>query len=178
MNIFSSSRGGSAHTRHSRSEHRQAPAASYTSTKEEASAEAGLIRVLSAALFALPVTAAVGLILLLIVTAVAYANPDPDSLTTPLSLAALALTALLGGVVAARRGQGRTLLCGLMLGLLLTLLLLLLSLLFGDEARKQLTLGLTSPVLWLLHGGVVFLSALGGKLGGRRRSQSNHHHRR
>ena len=177
MNIFSSSRGGSAHTHRRRSERRQVPAASYTSTKEDASTEAGLIHVLSAALFALPVTAAVGLVLLLIVTAVACANPDPDSLTTPLSLAALGLTALLGGLVAARRGQSRSLLCGATLGLLLTLLLLGASLFYGEDMRQQLTLGVSSPVSWSLHGGVVLLASLGGKLGGRRKTSSKHHHR-
>ena len=179
MNIFSSSRGGSARApRPQGTKHRQAIAASYTSAKEDASVEAGFARVLSSALFALPVTAVVGLILLLIVTAVAYADPDPDRLTAPLSLAALGLTALLGGLVAARRGQGRSLLCGLTLGLLLTLLLLGSSLFFGEEQRNQLTLGFPAPAIWLLRGGVILLSALGGKLGGRRNSQNKHRHRR
>lgn len=180
MNIFSSSHGGN--TRGSRGplkRDQRHTSASYggASTGEE-SAEAGLLRVLSAALFALPVTALVGAVLLLIVTAVAYANPDPDSLTTPLSLAALGLTSVLGGLVAARRGRGKCLLCGLTLGLLWTLLLVGFSLLFGDEARRQLTLGLSSLLSWLVHGGVIFLSALGGKMGGRRAPKSKHRQRR
>ena len=179
MNIFSSS-----HGRHAHNHNHQGPGRIHrpTPTRHPAEGEdlneVGFGRIFMAALFALPVTAVIGLVLLLIVTAVAYANPDPDSLTTPLSMAVLGLTAMLGGLVAARRGQTASLLCGLLAGLLFTLLLLVLSLFFSDEARAQLTLGLSSPILWVLHGGVVLLSTLGGKLGSRRTTPSKHQKRR
>ncbi len=177
MNIFSSSHGRPAHNRQGNG-HIHRPIPQHHPAEGENLDEAGFGRVFMAALFALPVTAVIGLVLLLIVTAVAYANPDPDSLTTPLSMAVLGLTALLGGLVAARRGQTAPLLCGLLAGLLFTLLLLVLTLFFSDDARTQLTLGLSSPVLWMLHGGVVLLSALGGKLGSRRATKSKHQKRR
>lgn len=166
MNIFSSSHRRPTHTNHRHNRPHVGHISDTSST--ERSSEGGFSRVFTAALFALPVTAVIGLVLLLIVTAVAYANPDPDSLTTPLSMAVLGLSSLLGGLVAARRGQHKPLLCGGMLGLLFVLLLLVGSLFFSDEARESLTLGLPTPLLWGLHGGVVLLSALGGKLGSRR----------
>ncbi|MBQ9779649.1 MAG: TIGR04086 family membrane protein [Clostridia bacterium] len=175
MNIFSSShqtryarRGSTADRRRSR-----------TVTEAEDGTEGRLTQALTAALFSLPVMAVLGLVLLLIVTAVAYASPDPDSLTTPLSMGALGLTALLGGLVAARRGGSRPLVCGLLSGLLFNVLLLALSLFFGEDARQSLTLGLSSPLLWGLHGAVVLIAALGGKIGGRRPQKSKHgQHRR
>lgn len=176
MNIFSSSHGRPTHP-HRKQNTARIPRASDDHTSEGGT-EAGFSRVFTAALFALPVTAVIGLVLLLIVTAVAYANPDPDRLATPLSLAALGLTSLLGGLVAARRGQQKPLLCGGMLGLLLVLLLLTASLFFSDETRELLTLGLSAPLTWGLRGGVVLLSALGGRLGGRRSAQNTRLKRR
>ncbi len=178
MNIFSSSSGRAHHTHTSkRSDPRgHLPSRRALPVEDEQASEGGFASAFMAALFALPVAAIIGLVLLLIVTAVAYANPDPDRLTTPLSLCALGLTALLGGLVAARRGRGQPLLGGLLSGLLIALLLLGLSLFFGDEARAQLTLGVSSPIRWGLHGGVVALSLLGAKLGSRRAPKINHGH--
>lgn len=123
---------------------------------------------LRASLFALPVTAVLGLIFLLVAAGVAYANPDPDRLITPLGLCALALTALCGGFVSARRGRVAPALCGLLLGILLTLLLFGVSLLLRDSTRSALTLGLSGPASFGLHAGVVVLALLGAIIGRRR----------
>ena len=137
-------------------------------------------RTLMSGLFALPVTAVLGLIFLTVGTWVAYSNPDPASLSTPLALAALALTSLLGGFVASRRNGGESAaLCGLCGGCLFTVILFILSLLFGDGARATMTLGLSSPAAWGIHAGVVGLEILGALIGRpRRRSTSRHTARR
>lgn len=181
MNIFSSSHRETSPRSHRSSEGHTSPRRLPAPRVEsEPASEDSFTAALMAALFALPITAIIGLIFLLIVTAVAYGSPDPDALTTPLSLSVLGLTSLLGGLVASRRRGTRPILCGLLLGLLWTLLLWAVSLLFGDEARSQLTLGFPAPALWGLHGGAVLISMLGGKLGGRRavRAQKPHHTKR
>lgn len=180
MNIFSSSSGRAHHTHTSKHADPRGhlPSRHALPAEDGQAAEGGFAAAFMAALFALPVAVIIGLVLLLIVTAVAYADPDPDRLTTPLSLGALGLTALLDGLVAARRGRGQPLLGGLLSGLLLALLLLGLSLFFGDEARAQLTLGASALVRWGLHGGVVALSLLGAKLGSRRAKINQGHQTR
>ena len=182
MSIFSSSQGASRKsvTRpHSSAGRGHTPTSSRAKApSSEAATEGRFASALMSALFALPVTAIIGLILLLIAAAVAYTNPDPDLLTTPLGLGALGLTACLGGLVAARREPSRPLLSGLLSGLLLALVLVILSLLFGDEARARLTTGFPPAVLWGLHGAVVLLALLGAKLGSRRPSQVRHGHQK
>ena len=179
MNIFSSSQGRDQHNHHTSRPHasgRLSPRPLSSSAAEpEIATEKSFTKALMSALFALPITAIIGLLLLLIVTAVAYGSPDPDALTTPLALGTLGLTSLLGGLVAARRGVTQPILCGLLSGLLFTLLLLGVSLFFGDEAKTQLSLGISSPVVWVLHGGVVLLSVLGGKLGGKKKVKTPSH---
>ncbi len=137
-------------------------------------------RALVSSLFAIPVTAVLGLIFLTVGTWVAYSNPDPASLSTPMALGALALTSLLGGFVASRRNGGESaMLCGLCGGCLFTVVLFILSLLFGDEARATMSLGLSSPAAWGIHAGVVGLEILGALIGKpRRRSPSRHTARR
>jgi putative membrane protein (TIGR04086 family) len=105
------------------------------------------------------------LIFLLVAAGVAYANPDPDRLITPLGLGATALTALGGGFVSARRGQAAPALCGLLLGMFLTLLLFGGSLLLSDSTRSALSLGLTGLASFGLHAGVVVLATLGAIIG-------------
>lgn len=182
MSIFSSSQGVShksmTHARPSAGRGHTSAGSRAKAPSPEAATEGRFASSLMSALFALPVTAIIGMILLLIATAVAYANPDPDLLTAPLGLGALGLTACLGGLVAARREPSRPLLSGLLLGLLLALVLVILALLFGDEARAQLTTGFPPAVLWGLHGAVVLSALLGAKLGSRRPSRVRHGHQK
>lgn len=183
MNIFSSSsrrtsQRKNAHPALMPAQHRQATVNRFADagTRSEPSKEGRFTTVLMAALFALPVTMIIGLVLLLVVAVVAYNQPDPDSLTTPLSLGVLGLTSVLGGLVAARRGGSRGLLCGFLSGLLFTLLILSLSLFFGDEARSQLALSCSPLLTWGLHIGVVFLEILGAAIGSHHRGKQPHGH--
>lgn len=69
------------------------------------------------ALFALAVTAAVGLLLLLFLSAVLLSTNDPGRYATGAGLAALLLTAMIGGTVCVRLyGRRSPVLCGLLMG--------------------------------------------------------------
>ena len=185
MNIFSSSGHHGTYTDSRRTAARSSHVASDGQPRTEEPIESGFMSALFAALFALPVTVLIGFALLLIVTAVAYTNADPDALTTPLSLAALGLTALMGGMVSGMRGYRQPLLSALLLGLLLVLLQLGGSLFFSDALREQLTLGGSALWRWGLRVAVLPLSLLGGCIGknkhrdersrGRTRGRHTHH---
>ena len=188
MNIFSSSNHN--HTRRTahRAAHRTAEASStrrsspsvavgrHFSDEAEASAEGGWTSSLLAALFALPVAVLIGFLLLLITTAVAYTNADPDALTTPLSLVALGMTALMGGTVAGVRGYRHPLLSACFLGLMLLLLLLGGSLFYSDELRAQLSVGISALGRWGMRLSVLPLSLLGGRIGKKRDRERHRTH--
>jgi cbb3-type cytochrome oxidase subunit 3 len=112
---------------------------------------------LRGALFAL-----IALIVLSIAaTAIAYGTPDPDALTTPLSLCVLALAPLTGGWIAYRAGRrgGCTsrLLCGLLCAAITLSLLFCLSLCLPDDLRGQWP----SSLAWGLRGGILAFCLLG-----------------
>ncbi|MBE6586181.1 MAG: TIGR04086 family membrane protein [Ruminococcaceae bacterium] len=132
-------------------------------------AEGGFTHALMAALFALPVAAMLGFLILLVMSTVAFTDPDPDRLTLPLALGALSLTSLMGGFIAARRGRTNPLLCGALLGLLLLLLLVCGSMIMGNETAVSLSTNLPAAAMWGLRGCVPLLSWLGAKLGSPKR---------
>ena len=133
--------------------------------REEAAPRSGPTAILMAALFSLPVTAGIGLILLLATTAIAASTPDPDAMISPLSIGVLGVTALLGGLVSARRCGRDPLLCGLCGGIMFTLLLWVLTL-FVDRTDPALTLGVAGWGRWAMHAAVVILELAGGLMGG------------
>ncbi len=179
MNIFSSSHPSPNHTVGRRAEgqlsvHRPSGRASDARTyadEADVSSEGGFASALFAALFALPVTAVIGFVLLLIATAVAYANADPDAMTMPCSLVALGLTALMGGMVAAMRGYRQPLLSALLLGFLLIVLQLGGTLFYGDGMRAELSMGGSVFLRWGLRFALMPLALLGGRLGKRKHRQ-------
>ena len=183
MNIFSSSPKRSAQRKHPPTalvptERRHISAARLTGAEnaKESSSDGGFASLLMAALFSLPFTVILGLVFLLISTAVAYAQPDPDKFTLPLALGSLSLTALLGGLIAARRRQHHCLICGLLSGLLFTLLLLVLSLFLKNDAQTPINAGLSGALSWAVHIGVLLLEALGALIGSRHRSKRHRHY--
>lgn len=105
-------------------------------------------------------TLATGLTLLLIASLAAYFTPDPARLTPALGLVASGLTALLGGIAAARIHKQGALICGLGNGAMLMAVMLLLSLFFTKEAS-----GYGVWISAALHGGWMLLSVLGAFLG-------------
>ncbi len=122
---------------------------------------------LRAGLFSLPVTLVIGLIFLLIAAGVAYVNPDPDRLLTPLGLCALGLCALCGGFVSARRGGCAPVLCSAVGGVLFGLCLFLGSLILEDAAAGDaaLSMGLSSAATAGLYVGITALEIVGALIG-------------
>ena len=180
MNIFSSSRSNRTHSGQRTTGHagahrpRAANEGRNSADGAENISENGLAVSLFAALFALPVAAVIGFILLLIVTMVACANADPDALTTPLALAALGLTSLMGGMVAAIRGYRHPLLSAVIFGLFLILLQLAGLLFYSDELRAQLSMGVPALGRWGMRLSVLPFSLLGGGIG-KKRDRVRHH---
>jgi putative membrane protein (TIGR04086 family) len=82
------------------------------------------------------VFAAFALSVLLFITVAAFAayqSPDPTPLIRPVAAAILAVSALIGGIVAGKRNPACPVVAGLICGGLTTALLILLSLLFRGE---------------------------------------------
>ena len=93
------------------------------------------------ALGALPITAAVGLLLLFIATALLMTGKDPDRYHTAVGLGLLYLTAMIGGMIATRLYRRHSpLLCGLAEGVLL-LFLITLAAFFLPDGWKNGTSG-------------------------------------
>ena len=109
---------------------------------------------------ALSVTLGTGLLLILALSLALYFSPNPSPMILPAGLVAAALTALIGGFVAARLHGHGALLCGLINGTALLAIMLLLSLPFARHASGYSTL-----ISCLLHAAVPVLSVTGAYLG-------------
>lgn len=111
----------------------------------------------------LSITLATGLILILGASLIAYFTVDPNSVILPLSLAASALTALIGGFAAARINGSGAMLTGLLNGCVMMAIMILVSLFLGKHAT-----GYSTAISFLLHAAFLLLSAMGGLLGQKR----------
>ncbi|MBQ7933078.1 MAG: TIGR04086 family membrane protein [Clostridia bacterium] len=103
-------------------------------------------------------------VLLLIFCTIAYSAEDPDSISFPLSLCALYLSSMIGGIAAVRL-SGDGIVSGLLSGLVTALLVWLLSLLPLPES------GVGFPVSFLYTGMVIPASAIGAALGHKRKER-------
>ncbi len=108
----------------------------------------------------LAVTAVTGILALLACSLLAYFLPDPSPWIKPLALFAAALTALVGGVSAARLQKENASLCGLLNGCVFMAVMILISLFLRERASGYSTLHAI-----LLHAGFLLCSVLGGILG-------------
>ncbi len=87
-------------------------------------------------LLALPLTVAVGLLLLVFLTALLLATKDPGRYVGGIGPVALFLTALVGGMLCVRLyGRRSPLLCGLLMGICLVLLFTVPSFFSGNTLR-------------------------------------------
>ncbi len=82
---------------------------------------------LKGALWGLGAAIASGILLVTLMTAIAYANPDPATLISPLALLALMPAMFAGGFVTSKKVGSSPLLCGILCGAAVTLVTLLLS---------------------------------------------------
>ena len=131
---------------------------------------------LYACVYSLPTSLVSGMLLLLLSAAIAYAQADPAVLSRPLSLCSLYLSALLGGIISARKSDN-PLLTSLINGTGMVLFLWFLSLFsFGISTPVP------APLLSIgMHAGVIAASVLGSFAGmkrAKRRSVSRNRRRR
>ncbi|MBQ8342111.1 MAG: DUF3792 family protein [Clostridia bacterium] len=124
-------------------------------------------------LWALPVSVAMGLLLLLLATWLLLMTPDPDRYRTAVGYTLPYVAILAGGFAATRLNRRRSaLLCGLMLGAA-WLLILAFGGLCLPQMTKALSLGLRFGALLL-----VLPVALLGAWAGTRQKEKRHRHRR
>ena len=125
-------------------------------------------------LTALPITAALGLLLLFLATALLLLTKDPDRYHTVAALVVLYVTAFCGGAIATRLHHRRSfLLCGLLEGVLLVLLLALIAL-FLPDAWKH---GDTGARALGLRAAVILIAPIGAFLATRQKKQKRRHRR-
>lgn len=123
-------------------------------------------------LWALPITVAVGLLLLLLSSALLLATKDPDRYHTAAALTVLYVTAFVGGLIATRLCHRRApLLCGLCEAVLLILLFTVLALCLPDE-WKHTQQGAVS----LLFRVLLFPASVLGSFWGARQKKAKHRH--
>ena len=123
-------------------------------------------------LCALPISMAVGLLLLLLSGMLLLATKDPDRYHTATALAVLYITAFSGGLIATRLCHRRSpLLCGLCEALLLLLLITVLSLFLPDEWHHTQSGGIALLVRVMLLPAAV----LGAFLGARQKKIKRRH---
>ena len=120
-----------------------------------------LASVLKNSMYALLAMLLSGLVLISISTAIAYANPNPDSLVFPLSLASLLISMFIGGFVCSKRTCESPLLCGIVCGGIITLFTILIALCLRNAASSGYTLGFA----FLLHGIAMLFAILGAFAG-------------
>ena len=140
-----------------------------TATEKEAIT---LSATMKCVLWALPITMAAGLLLLLLSTALLLSTKDPDRYHTAAALAVLYCTAFLGGLIAVRLCHRRSpLLCGACEAALLILLFTVLSLFLPDEWRHVRSGGLA-----LLSRVLLLPASILGAFTGAKRSRAKHRH--
>ncbi len=126
-----------------------------TKQKDEA---AGVKELLTASLRGTLASAALALLLTLVLTAVALMTKNPDSLIHVFAYAVLAITSLIGGITASKADSGQRLGASLIGGYGYVLVMWLLSLFFRSD-----TAGSVSPLLTVsVYIGCIALSLVGG----------------
>lgn len=110
------------------------------------------------------IACAVGAALLFALTAVAYAQDDPDTLVRPLGYAIAAVIALIAGAITSHQNGRQVLLCGLLAAAALLIIFAALSFLPLFSGREPVTAGVSLA----LHAALLPLSLVGAYLGRRR----------
>ena len=121
----------------------------------------GFSSTLRSLLLPLAATAVTGLLSVTVMAAAAGSSPDPTALIPALSVAALALSSLAGGITAGLCRRDRAVASSLISGCLLTALLCLPGLLGGTQGADAL---FSPTVTWLIRLVPIPVCALGGVL--------------
>ena len=117
--------------------------------------------ILSCSLCGFGIAIAVGICLLLALSAVIYSTNDPNRFVSPASLSVLYISSLFGGFSAARLNRGSALLCGLLSSCMLLAILFLTSLFVEPSPAVD-----TSLVAAIGQRGIaVGISVLGAAIG-------------
>ena len=117
--------------------------------------------ILSCSLCGFGIAIAVGICLLLALSAVIYSTNDPTRFVSPASLSVLYISSLFGGFSAARLNRGSALLCGLLSSCMLLAILFLTSLFVEPSPEVD-----TSLVAAIGQRGIaVGISVLGAAIG-------------
>lgn len=104
-------------------------------------------------------------LLLLLVCAIAYSTEDPDSLIFPLSLCALYLSAIVGGIVAVRL-SGDGVLSGFISGLITIVLIRLMALLPLPVSDTELSVSILCNIM------ILPASVIGSVIGHKRKDKN------
>lgn len=132
--------------------------------RENEPGQSGIAGALICAGRAALIACAVGAVLLFVLTAVAYAQDDPDAMVRPLGYAIAAIVALTAGAVTSHQNGRQVLLCGLLAAAALLLIFAALSFLPMFADREPMATGLSLG----LHAALLPLSIAGAYLGRRR----------
>ncbi|MBQ8397637.1 MAG: TIGR04086 family membrane protein [Clostridia bacterium] len=131
--------------------------------RTEQTAPGGIVPLMLGAVRGTLIACLVGALLLLAVTAIAYAQDDPDQLTATFGYAVAALVALTAGFLASRRNRRAVLLCGLFSAACLLLIFAALTLIPVHDPSPA-----TPAVSLALHAALLPLAVAGAYLGRRR----------
>ena len=122
--------------------------------------------------------AACSLILMLVLSLafcwISYTRDDPDSLLSVLSFAALYISALVAGIISAKRTGNRALASGALSGIMFVGILFLISLCFSDSYSSGYPWGSETA----MRGSVILLSILGGLIGVHKGNTKKHKRKR
>ena len=142
--------------------------------KKSSRPESSTVGALRALPFGLAAFAVSSLATALAASVIAYATPDPGKYVFPLGLAALYLSAVVGGFVARKRNGGLSLLTGALCGLSEVAAALLLSLLIPTSAST----GLSPAAVFCTRLPVVGFSVLGAYLASAERKKKHRRRKR
>ncbi len=120
----------------------------------------GTVSVIKNCFIGMCIAIAVGFILLLIMSALALSFEDPDMSVGGMALAALYISALVGGFASVRMNSGEALLCGALVGAMLNVALVVISLFFRGGDPEGFGVGEL-----LTRGAVILMSVLGAYMG-------------
>ena len=128
--------------------------------------EAGTIYIVKSSLLGAACSLLLMLVLAFAFSAISYSRDDPDALLGVLSFSALYISALMAGIISAKRTGKSALLSGALSGIMLVGALFLISLCFNDSY--------SSAYRWstgmLIRASVIALSVLGGFIGAHKRN--------